>query len=75
MWNIKTPPTYLINYIDNFPKEYKLCCILEKEKYESLDNFLKQDLVNVTNISIVDLCLPNPNNLSILKNIVMIKLL
>ena len=75
MWNIQTPPTYLINYIDNFPKEYKLCCILEKEKYESLDNFLKQALVTVTNISIVDLCLPNPNNLSILKNIVMIKLL
>ena len=73
MWDIKTPPSYIGNYIDDFPDDYKLCCIMEKEKYDTVDETFKQELKSLAGVEIIELQIPSPNNLSELKDVVMIK--
>ena len=72
MWNIKTPASYLPQYITNFDSEYKIYCLLEKEKYNLVSSALLSKLKAIDGVSIECIKLPDPSNLSNLKDVVSI---
>ena len=72
MWNIKSPASYLPEYITNFDDKYKIYCLLEKEKYDLVSVDLLSQLKGINGVSIECIKLPDPSNLSNLKDVVSI---